>query len=113
LNLGHVTFSLVDFATMSDGNNHEPVALGVENDAPVTDAQSRAVPAFEPLHIPVPGLCERFKPRLKASSDVGGEPKPLSRGGGGPNDFHTPHIAYSDISVNLNIAYCDYWGEAA
>jgi hypothetical protein len=92
---------------MPDGNNHKRVALGVENDAPVTDPQSRAIPALQPLHVSMSGLCKRLQPRLKASSHVGGKPEPLSRGSSGPNDFHNPCIAYSDIYVNGSIAYCD------
>jgi hypothetical protein len=92
---------------MPDGNNHKRVALGVENDAPVTDPQSRAIPALQPLHVSMSGLCKRLEPRLKASSHVGGKPEPLSRGRSGPNDYHNPYIAYSDIYVNGSIAYCD------
>jgi hypothetical protein len=107
LNLGHVTFSFVDFPAMPDGDNHERIALGVENNSPVADPKSRAISALEPLHVSVPGPGECLKPRLKSSSHVRRKPQPLSRGRSGPNDFHCRDIAYSDIFVNSNIAYCD------
>jgi hypothetical protein len=92
---------------MPDGDNHKSIAFDVEDDAPVADTQSRAIPAFQPLHVPLPSLRERLKPCRKPSPYVGRKLEPLSCGRSGPNKLHISNIAFSDIIVNYDIAYCD------
>jgi hypothetical protein len=107
LNLAHLFLSFIDFATMADGNNDEPVTLDIEDDAPVAHAQPRAKSALESFHIALSGLRKRDELCLEPSSYIGGETKPLTRCSGGPDDLHESSIAYSDITVKINIAYCD------
>lgn len=107
LNLGHIVLSFIDFTAMSCGNDHKRVALDVEDNAPVADTQPRAIPAFEPFHVPLPRLRERHELCFEPSSHIGGELEPLTRGRRGPNDLHRRDIAYCDTLVKNNIAYCD------
>ncbi len=107
LNLGHVVLSFIDFTAMPNGDDHKRVALDIEDDAPIADAQPRAVPAFEPLHISLPRLRECHELRFEPSSHIGGELEPLARGCRRPNDLHITDIAYRDNIVKGIIAYRD------
>lgn len=110
LNLCHDGLSIINFAAMSDSGDDDRIILNIENDAPVSDAQSRAETAFEPLHVALSSLSEYCKFGFDPPADVGGNPKPLSRGRAGERDLHSAYIAYRDIIVNDNIAKCNWSG---
>jgi hypothetical protein len=92
---------------MPDGDNHKSIAFDVEDDAPVADTQSRAIPAFQPLHVPLPSLRKRLKPCRKPSPYVGRKLEPLPCSCSGPKNLHTLSIAKRDIVVNDIIAHRD------
>jgi hypothetical protein len=108
LDLIHEGLSIVNLAAMSDSNDNNGISLDIKNDAPVSDAQPRAVLTLQPLHIPLPRLRESCELSLKPSSHVGRKPKPLSRGRRCPNDFHFRYIAFCYILVKQGIAYRDW-----
>jgi hypothetical protein len=91
---------------MPDGDDNHSVAVEIEYDAPVSDAQSRPATAFEPFDVAVPCFCENGQLGVNAMTNVGGKRQPLSRGRAGERDLHDPDIAYYDIDVN-NIANCN------
>ena len=107
LDLIHEDLSVINLSAVSNGNDDQRVSFDIENNAPVADAQSCAIPTLQPLYVALPCLRERRELCLKPSSHVDGETKPLSRGRRCPDDVHHQDIANRNIIVNQNIAYCD------
>lgn len=99
LNLCHDHPSIINLTTISDSGDDDRIAFGVEDDAPVADAQSGSGAPLETLHIALPGLCEGQELGIEAPTHVRGELESLTRGRGRKGDLHGENIAYRDIAV--------------
>lgn len=110
LHFGHNNLSIINFTAMPDGCDDDGVALGIEDNAPVTHTQPRSCTALEPLHIAVPSLGKDRKLGIDSPPHVGGKPKPLARSRAGKRDLHSGYIAYSYIKIKAIIAQCNMSG---
>ena len=107
LNLCHDHLSIIDFSAMTYRDDDDRIALDIEDDALIADAQPGADTPFEPLYIALTSACEGQKLGVESPAHIGGEIEPLTRGSGSKDDLHTPDIADRYTNVKRNIAYCD------
>src|SRR5262249_23002780 len=78
LNFGHDGLSIVNLASMSDGSDDDGVALDVEHDAPIADAQPCPSTPLEPLYVALTGLRDSRELDIGPSAHVGGKLEPLA-----------------------------------
>lgn len=107
LHFAHAGLSIINFTTMADGSDDDGIALDIENDAPVANAQPRPATTLEPFHVAVSGFGKNSKLGLDSPAHIGGKAKPLPRDRAGERDLHVACIAESYIFVKHNIAKCN------
>src|SRR5262249_38521163 len=107
LNFGHDGLSIVNLASMSDGSDDDGVALDVEHDAPIADAQPCPSTPLEPLYVALTGLREGRELDIGPSAHVGGKLEPLAGRRGAEGDLHAGNIAKCNIAVEPRIANCN------
>jgi len=107
LNFGHDGLSIINFAAMSDGSDDDGIALDVEHDAPIADAQPCPATPFEPLYVALTGPREGRELDIDPSAHVGGKLEPLPGRRGAEGDLHAGNIAKCNIAVKIDIANCN------
>jgi len=104
LNLRHGHLSIVNLPAMTDSNNDDRVALGVEDDAPIADTQPETGAPFESPYVALTRLRESQELGVEPPANIGGETEPLTRGSGSKDDLHSSYIAKCDIEIKDDIA---------
>jgi hypothetical protein len=107
LNLRHLSLSLVNLSPVSYGRDNNSIAFFVKDDAPISDAQTRAGTPLQTLDSASPRSGEIQELRIQTPAHIGRETDPLARCCGRKCNLHEFDIAKSNIFVNQNIAVSD------